>query len=156
MAYFSRSISHSLKLPAALAACSAIALLLAAGCEDDDIMAGPGSVPGGGSGGSAGNGGSGGLGGGSNGGGDAGVIPSGPRGTLEVLSTGAELRAPTTAAVRGNNLWVVNGQLGGLFGGPAPVLPFSVVSVPLAGGAVGSAVIELPGTDFYPEGIAAA
>ncbi|HKO89931.1 MAG TPA: hypothetical protein VJU61_02195, partial [Polyangiaceae bacterium] len=61
-----------------------------------------------------------------------------------------------TAAVRGNNLWVVNGQLSGLFGGPAPVTPFNVVSVPLAGGAIGSDVVNLPGDTFYPEGIAAA
>jgi hypothetical protein len=82
-------------------------------------------------------------------------VISGPRGTLTVLSTGAELRGPTTAAVRGNNLWVVNGQLGGLFTNTPPVLPFNVVSVPLTGGAVGSTVIELPGAGFYPEGIAA-
>ena len=73
-----------------------------------------------------------------------------------MLSSDPALRDPTTAAVRGNNLWVVNGQLGGLFGGPAPVTPFTVVSVPLAGGAIGSDVINLPGLEYYPEGIAAA
>ncbi len=154
MAYFFGSISRRMKTPTSLAACSVLALLLAAGCDDDDIEGNPGVGGSGGGGGSAGNGG-GGNGGSGTGGGDAGVV-SGPRGTLQVLSTAPELRAPTTAAVRGNNLWVVNGQLGGLFGGPAPVLPFNVVSIPLTGGAVGSEVIELPGTDFYPEGIAAA
>jgi hypothetical protein len=156
MAYFSRSISYSLKSPAALAAGSALALLLAAGCNDEDIQGTPGTSAGsGGGGGSAGNGGGGLAGGGGSGAADAGVV-SGPSGTIQVLSTSAELRAPTTAAVRGNNLWVVNGQLGTLFTGAAPVLPFNVVSVPLSGGAVASAVIELPGASFYPEGIAAA
>jgi sugar lactone lactonase YvrE len=69
------------------------------------------------------------------------------------------LNFPTTAAVRGTDLWVVNGQLNELtqFGGDdTPTLPFNVVSVPLAGGAVGATTIALPGADFYPEGIAAA
>ncbi|MEO8183762.1 MAG: hypothetical protein ABI895_33475 [Deltaproteobacteria bacterium] len=127
-------------------------VLSISGCDGDDIEAvGPGSGGGGGSGG---------MGGsdagvsGSGGSGDAG--PSGPSGTLEVLSTAPELRAPTTAAVRGNNLWVVNGQLNGLFGGALTNLPFTVVSLPLTGGDIGSTVVELPEDDFYPEGIAAA
>lgn len=67
----------------------------------------------------------------------------------------ASLNTPTTAAIRANELWVVNGQLTGLFGGAAPVLPFNVVSVPLAGGNVGATQIGFVGPDFYPEGIAA-
>jgi len=140
------------------------ALALSIGCSDDGVAAGSGGSggsagSGGSSGGSAGSAGSGGSSAGSagsagNGGGGAGGEASGPSGTLRVLSTGPELRAPTTAAVRGDNLWVVNGQLGGLFGGAPPVLPFNVVSVPLAGGAVGATTIELPGDGFYPEGIA--
>jgi hypothetical protein len=123
-------------------------------CDGDDIEAvGPGN---GGSGGGAGMGGSGTDAGVSGNGGSGDAGPSGPSGTVRVLSTGAQLRAPTTGAVRGNNLWVVNGQLSGLFGGAAPVLPFSVVSVPLAGGDIDSTVVELPGADFYPEGIASA
>lgn len=155
--------------------CGATALLgalaLGSGCSDDSddgVTAGSGGSAGsagaagaagnGGTGGSGGNAGSAGTGssGGGAGAGGAGGGANGPSGTLRVLSTGPELRAPTTAAVRGENLWVVNGQLGGLFGGAAPVLPFNVVSVPLAGGAVGATAIELPGDDFYPEGIASA
>ncbi|HWO10309.1 MAG TPA: hypothetical protein VNN80_12535, partial [Polyangiaceae bacterium] len=37
-----------------------------------------------------------------------------------------------------------------------PALPFNVVSIPLAGGAIGATQIALPGSDFFPEGIAAA
>lgn len=80
-----------------------------------------------------------------------------PSGTVSVLSADPALRGPTTAALRGNDVWVVNGQLGGLFGGPAPVPPFTVVSVPLAGGALGGQVVTLPNPDnYYPEGIASA
>jgi sugar lactone lactonase YvrE len=86
-----------------------------------------------------------------------GTAGQGPSGTIRVLSADAtRLNTPTTAAIRGNNLWVANGQLPGLFGGAAPVIPFNVVSVPLAGGDVGDTDIVLPGSDFYPEGVAAA
>jgi hypothetical protein len=128
-------------------------MLFASACGDDVF---PGDSSGGGG---SGGGGSGGGGGNSDAGVDAGSSdagPSGPGGTIQVLSSAPELRAPTTAAVRGNNLWVVNGQLSGLFGGPAPVLPFSLVSIPLTGGPIGDTSIPLPGDAFYPEGIAAA
>jgi hypothetical protein len=76
-----------------------------------------------------------------------------------VLSADEDLlNFPTTAAVRGTDLWVVNGQLDALQG--EPVLPFNVVAVPLAGGAAsgdaGASTIVLPEDDFFPEGIAAA
>jgi sugar lactone lactonase YvrE len=99
-------------------------------------------------------GGSGGMGGGGGMSGSGGA--SAPSGTLQVLTTSSALRGPTTGGVRGSDLWVVNGQLGALFGGAAPTLPFNLVSVPLAGGDVGGTVIELPGDGFYPEGTAAA
>jgi hypothetical protein len=128
-------------------------------CGDDD----GGNIPGAGAGGGSGSGGGGGDAGSAGSAGDGGSAGSaggqnagGTTGTVEVLSTAEGLRAPTTAAVRGNNLWVVNGQLAGLFGGPAPVLPFNVVSIPLTGGAIGTDVIALQGDTFYPEGIAAA
>lgn len=50
-------------------------------------------------------------------------------------------------------MFVVNGQLNALGGTPA--LPFTVVSIPLAGGAINN-TINLPGNNFFPEGIAAA
>jgi len=78
---------------------------------------------------------------------------SGATGTVAQLSADAALRFPTTAAFRGNNVFVVNGQLDALQGTPS--LPFSVLSIPLAGGAV-NGTINLPGNDFFPEGIAAA
>jgi hypothetical protein len=156
--FHERSLAPHLSCGSALSLIAALsALALGTACEDDGIQMGNG-----GSAGSAGAGGSGGGGGGAagtagggGGGGVGGAGPSGPSGTVRVLSTGPELHAPTTAALRGNNLWVVNGQLGGLFGGPAPVLPFNLVSIPVNGGMVGTTVIELPG-DFYPEGTAAA
>ena len=137
-----------------LRAAATCCMLLASACGDDASPAANSA----GSGGSGGGGGSGGNGGSSDAGPDSGTDagPSGPGGTIQVLSSAPELRAPTTAAVRGNNLWVVNGQLSGLFGGPAPVLPFNVVSVPLTGGPIGDTSIALPGDTFYPEGIAAA
>src|SRR6185436_10705462 len=99
MAYtFQRSSFSSRRAFGACAVVSSAAVCCAlsiSGCDDaDPEAAGPGT------------GGSGGAGGSGGGAGDAG--PSGPSGTLQVLSTAAELRAPTTAAVRGNNLWVVN------------------------------------------------
>lgn len=142
---------------------------LAMACGDDDE---PGGM--GGSGGSSGNagssgssgmpGGSGGMGGsaGSGGGMSAGSggmgMGTGPTGTIQVLnSDAAVLLAPTTAAIRGTNVFVAIGQLGELpvFGGDDTPAPFTVIQMPVAGGALGASV-ALPGDDFYPEGIAAA
>lgn len=141
-------------LTALLCAAATCCLLFGAACDDSDEPATSGGGSGGGAGtggGSASDAGPSGSGGSSS---DAG--PSGPGGTIQVLSSAPELRGPTTAAVRGNNLWIVNGQLSGLFGGAAPVLPFNLVSVPLTGGPIGDTSIPLPGDTFYPEGIAAA
>jgi hypothetical protein len=145
---------------------------LAAACGDDDDGPTNGN---GGSGGSAGRGGSagaagsagsagaagtGGAAGAAGSAGAAGAAGAGGNGstasgTITVLNaTAAALNFPTTAAVRGTDLWVVNGQLNQLQG--TPVLPFNLVSVPLAGGNVGATSITLPGDDFFPEGIAAA
>lgn len=115
--------------------------------------AGSGSAGSGGAGGSAGSAGSSGSAGTAGAGGNANA--GGPTGTISVLSSDALLRGPTTAAIRGTDLWVVNGQLNTLSGTPATVLPFNVVSLPLAGGAIGN-TITLPGNNFFPEGIAAA
>ncbi|HVZ33859.1 MAG TPA: hypothetical protein VG963_15640 [Polyangiaceae bacterium] len=79
-------------------------------------------------------------------------------GTVQVLADGG-FKFPTTVAIRGTDAWVPQGQLDHYVGGnPAPPdLPFTVASVPLAGGGVGAAAIDLPGTDLlYPEGIASA
>jgi hypothetical protein len=133
--------------------------LLTSACSDDDganVVPNAGAGGRGGSAGAGGSAGSAGDAGSSGAGGDAGSSRE-ATGTRTLLSAGAALRGPTTAALRGQDLWVVNGQLGGLFGGPAPEPPFTVVSVPLAGGAIGSSVITLPNPEnFYPEGIAAA
>ncbi len=78
------------------------------------------------------------------------------KGKLRALTTDkAQLLRPTTAAIRGNEAWFAIGQLSSLFGDEKPSLPFRAVSVPLAGGELGAA-IELPGPDYYPEGITAA
>lgn len=164
-----RSLEHCLTTRqtrpfGALALAAALSTLaLSAACGDDDDSNGggggtsaAGSAGTGGTGGSAGAGGSAGssMAGSSGAGGGA---PSDATGSVEVLSGDASrLLGPTTAALRGQNVWVANGQLGGLFGGAAPQLPFTAVSVPLAGGDIGAAVIELDGDTFYPEGIAAA
>jgi hypothetical protein len=95
-------------------------------------------------------------------GGGTGGGPTGPTGSIRVLSDDAErLLGPTTAAVRyrdeifdSQDYWVVNGQLSGLFGGAPAELPFSAVSVS-PGGGVRATEITLDG-DFYPEGIASA
>jgi len=84
---------------------------------------------------------------------------SGPSGTVRVLSADAAvLQRPTTAAFRGQDLWIAIGQLSVLFGsdGAKPALPFAALSLPLAGGALGAQKIVLPGPDYYPEGTAAA
>ncbi len=148
-------------------------LCLAVACGDDD---GPGGN--GGNGGSSGNagssgssgmpGGSGGMGGSAGSSGSGGMAGSagsagtgmgtGPTGTIQVLTSDtAALLAPTTAAIRGTNVFVAIGQLGELpaFGGDDTPAPFTAIQVPLAGGALGPSV-SLPGDDFYPEGIAAA
>ena len=83
----------------------------------------------------------------------------GPSGTVRVLSADAAvLQRPTTAAFRGQDLWIAIGQLSVLFGsdGAKPALPFAALSLPLAGGALGAQKIALPGPDYYPEGTAAA
>lgn len=139
---------------------TALAAFVAAGvfsaCGDDDET----SVSTGGTGGSGGSGGNGGSSGNGGSAGDAGVEPSdggttaGVTGTVTQLSADAALLFPTTAAFRGaTDVFVVNGQLNALGGTPA--LPFTVVSIPLAGGALNN-TINLPGNNFFPEGIAAA
>jgi len=84
---------------------------------------------------------------------------AGPSGTVRVLSAdAAALQRPTTAAFRGQELWIAIGQLSVLFGsdGAQPALPFQALSLPLGGGALGAEKIALPGGDYYPEGTAAA
>jgi hypothetical protein len=79
-------------------------------------------------------------------------------GTVSVLAA-TGLKVPTTVAVRGGTTaWVPQGQLNHYVGADTgtPPDPFSVASVPVAGGGVASAAISLPGNDVYPEGIAAA
>jgi hypothetical protein len=68
------------------------------------------------------------------------------------------LQRPTTAAFRGQSLFVAIGQLSVLFGsdGAQPTLPFQALSLPLSGGTLGAEKIALPGADYYPEGTAAA
>jgi hypothetical protein len=78
-------------------------------------------------------------------------------GTLQVISNNPTfLQFPTTAALRGQNVWFTNGQLTGLFGGAAPTLPFQARVVPLGGGVPSADAIALSEATFYPEGIAAA
>jgi sugar lactone lactonase YvrE len=156
-------IVRSLSLPSRWFPITAVAALAAAGvfsaCGDDETALGTG-----GSGGGTGVGGSAGLGGsagsvdaGSAGSGGSGLTDagngSGVTGTVTQLSADAALLFPTTAAFRGTDVFVVNGQLNALGGTPA--LPFTVVSVPLTGGAINN-TINLPGNSFFPEGIAAA
>lgn len=83
----------------------------------------------------------------------------GPSGTVRVLSAdAATLQRPTTAAFRGQELWIAIGQLSVLFGsdGAQPALPFQALSLPLEGGTLGAGKIALPGGGYYPEGTAAA
>jgi hypothetical protein len=87
--------------------------------------------------------------------------PTSPAAIIQVLSDDAErLLGPTKVAVRyrddwferqGQDLWVVNGQLSGLFGGAPAELPFSAVAV-YRGGGIDATEITLDG-DFYPAGI---
>lgn len=82
---------------------------------------------------------------------------AGPPGTVRVVSAnGDALQRPTTAAFRGQTLWVSIGQLGALFtDGGQPKLPFGALSLTLAAGELGATVV-LTGPDYYPEGITAA
>ncbi|HTV23128.1 MAG TPA: hypothetical protein VMG12_30780 [Polyangiaceae bacterium] len=82
---------------------------------------------------------------------------AGPPGTVRAVSAnGDALQRPTTAAFRGQTLWVSIGQLGALFTeGGQPKLPFGAVSMTLPAGELG-ATVALPGPDYYPEGITAA
>jgi sugar lactone lactonase YvrE len=82
---------------------------------------------------------------------------AGPAGTVRVVSANADvLQRPTTAAFRGQTLWVSIGQLGALFTeGGQPKLPFAALSMTLPAGELG-ATIALSGPDYYPEGITAA
>jgi sugar lactone lactonase YvrE len=93
------------------------------------------------------------------GGGGTGGGPTGPTGSIRVLSDDAErLLGPTKAAARDSifdfqDFWVVNGQLSGLLSGAPAELPFSAVSVSPGGGGIRATEITLDG-DFYPQGIA--
>jgi sugar lactone lactonase YvrE len=161
MTYSSRAPSYSKRWPAfgVLALLAAFGgALNASGCsddDDDDGAAGDGGSSSAGDGGSAG---SSTAGTGGSGMAGSGSLPgAGPTGSIEVLNDDAtSLLGPTTVALRGQNLWFTNGQLGVLFANGTPALPFSARSVPLAGGALGADQIELPGATFFPEGIAAA
>lgn len=89
----------------------------------------------------------------------AAATPAAPTGAVRVLTADAQvLQRPTTAAFRGQNLFVAIGQLSVLFGsdGAQPALPFQALSLPLDGGTLGAEKIALPGPDYYPEGTAAA
>lgn len=82
-----------------------------------------------------------------------------PTGAVRVLTADTQvLQRPTTAAFRGQSLFVAIGQLSVLFGsdGAQPSLPFQALSLPLEGGSLGAEKIALPGNDYYPEGTAAA
>jgi len=82
---------------------------------------------------------------------------AGAPGTVRVVSANADaLQRPTTAAFRGQTLWVSIGQLGALFtDGGQPKLPFGALSMTLPAGELG-ATVPLPGPDYYPEGITSA
>jgi sugar lactone lactonase YvrE len=83
---------------------------------------------------------------------------TGPAGTVRVLSANSDvLQRPTTAAFRGQSLFVSIGQLSALFSdGGQPKLPFGVIALEYPDGALGSATVGLPGNDYYPEGVTAA
>jgi len=84
---------------------------------------------------------------------------SAPSGSVRVLSADAQLlQRPTTAAFRGQELWVAIGQLSVLFGndGSQPALPFQALSLSLDDGSLGAQKVALPGPDYYPEGTASA
>jgi DNA-binding beta-propeller fold protein YncE len=79
---------------------------------------------------------------------------AGSSGTITVLGEG--FSTPTTVAVRGDTAWVPEGQFTHLpaLGGTTPPEPFAVRSIALDGDGVLATSIDLPGDDFYPEGIA--
>jgi sugar lactone lactonase YvrE len=81
-----------------------------------------------------------------------------PAGTVRVLSSDpAVLQRPTTAAFRGQSLFVSIGQLSALFSdGGQPKLPFGAISLRYPSGELGADTVALPGNDYYPEGITAA
>ena len=86
------------------------------------------------------------------------AVGANPSGVVRVVSADGELlQRPTTAAFRGQQLWVSIGQLSALFeAGKTPRLPFSAISFDVATGTPTPQKVELPGNDYYPEGIAAA
>src|SRR5262245_37419135 len=60
-----------------------------------------------------------------------------PTGAVRILTADSQvLQRPTTAAFRGQSLFVAIGQLSVLFGsdGAQPALPFQALSLPLEGG----------------------
>jgi len=81
-----------------------------------------------------------------------------PSATVRVLTADAtKLQRPTTAAFRGQTLFVSIGQLSALFGkDQKPNLPFAALSVSRETGTFNSESVTLPGDDYYPEGIASA
>jgi sugar lactone lactonase YvrE len=83
---------------------------------------------------------------------------SGPGGVVRVLSAQADvLQRPTTVAFRGETPWVSIGQLSALFSPDGhPSLPFTAISLDRQHAAIAAEKIELPGPDYYPEGIASA
>jgi sugar lactone lactonase YvrE len=83
---------------------------------------------------------------------------AGPSGSVRVLLANAEaLQRPTTAAFRGQTLFVSIGQLSALFSdGGQPRLPFGAIALRYPSGELGTEKVALPGADYYPEGITAA
>jgi sugar lactone lactonase YvrE len=88
--------------------------------------------------------------------------PSSPHaaagGVVRVLSAQADvLQRPTTVAFRGQTPWVSIGQLSALFSPDGhPTLPFNAISIDREHATLGAEKIELPGPDYFPEGIASA
>ncbi len=84
------------------------------------------------------------------------MAAGGGTGFIEVISDASDtLRGPTTAAIVDEEVWVAEGQLAQLFeASPAPVLPFRVVAIPLAGGPIARSV-DFNLQDFFLEGVAA-
>jgi sugar lactone lactonase YvrE len=79
-------------------------------------------------------------------------------GVVRVLSAQADvLQRPTTVAFRGQTPWVSIGQLSALFSPDGhPTLPFNAISIDREHATLGAEKIELPGPDYFPEGIASA
>lgn len=160
VASVSRFVRQNSLSALALIATGLGALQVSACGDDDDVVdgfSGTGGTAAAGEGGSGGSGLAGSGVGGKGGAGDDEGSQALATGSIEVLSDDAmRLLGPTTVALRGETLWFANGQLSGLFGGVTPALPFTARSLPLVGGPLGDAEIELAGSTFYPEGIAAA